>query len=244
MRTFGIDLASADKRTAGCIVDWTEAGGRLLALLQPLDDATIVVLARDVDIVAIDAPLGWPAAFVHAVTTHSAGGAWPTASSLDLRFRATDLHVQRQTGLWPLSVSSDRIGVVAFRAARLASLLRPDDHARDGSNGLLEVYPAAALKRWGLSSRGYKRPEHTAERSSILAGLQQLVDLDLGGFSDGLARSSDRLDALVSSMVARAYLLGDTEAIPDQHRNEAAIEGWIYLPSGVGMVQGTPGPLP
>ncbi len=131
-------------------------------------------------------------------------------------------------------MSSDKIGVVAFRAARLTSLLRPDDHARDGSNGLLEVYPAAALKRWSLSSRGYKLPENTAERSSILAALQHRVDLDLGGLSDGLTRSSDRLDALVSSMVARAYFLGDTDAIPDEHRNEAAVEGWILLPSGGG----------
>lgn len=163
MRTSGFDLASADERTAGCIVGWTESGSPL-ALLRPLDNATVVELARDVEIVA--STLRWDG-------------------------------------------------------------LRPDEHARDGSNGLLEVYPAAALKRWSLSSRGYKLPENTAERSSILAALQHCVDLDLGGFSDGLTRSSDGLHALVSSMVARAYFLGDTDAIPDEHRNEAAVEGWI-----------------
>lgn len=231
MRTLGIDLASADERTAGCVVDWAEARGRILTLLQPLDDATILELARGVDVVAIDAPLGWPTAFVNAVTTHAAGGGWPTVSSLDLRFRATDLHVQRQTGLWPLSVSSDRIGVVAFRAARLTALLRPDDHARDGSNGLIEVYPAAALRRWGLLSRGYKLPEDAAERSGILAGLLERVELDVASVAVRLIASSDCLDALVSAMVARAYLLGNADPIPVEHQGGALTEGWIHLPT-------------
>ncbi len=104
MRTSGFDLASADERTAGCIVGWTESVSRPLALLRPLDNATVVELARDVEIVA--STLRWDG-------------------------------------------------------------LRPDDHARDGSNGLLEVYPAAALKRWSLSSRGYKLPENTAERLAL-----------------------------------------------------------------------------
>jgi len=204
MRTLGIDLASADERTGGCMVDWTDRAGRIVVLMQPFDDAAIIELAREADAVAIDAPLGWPSAFVDAVTAHAAGGPWQSAPSLQLRYRATDLAIQRSTGLWPLSVSSDRIAVVAFRAARLASLLRPHDHARDGSNGLLEAYPAAALQRWSLPSRSYKLPEHVAERSRILTGLQQAIELDLAGHADRLIGSSDRLDALVSAMVARS----------------------------------------
>lgn len=115
---------------------------------QPLGDAAIFDLARTVDLIAIDAPLGWPSAFVLAVSGHAAGAPWPDMGMRALRYRATDLHVQHQTGISPLSVSSDRIGIVAFRAARLLAMLRPGDPARDGSRGVLGVYPAAALKRW------------------------------------------------------------------------------------------------
>jgi predicted nuclease with RNAse H fold len=231
MRTLGIDLASADERTAGCLVEWGPNAGLVEALVQPLDDATIGELGRDVDVVAIDAPFGWPTAFVDAVTMHAGGGAWSAASTMDLRFRATDLHVQRVTGLWPLSVSSERIGVVAFRASRLLSTLRPADRAKDGSNGVLEVYPAAALARWRLPHRGYKRPGNVAERSAILDGLLRLVRLDLAaGVADDLVLSSDRLDALVSAIVARAYLLGETDPIPETERAVARVEGWIHLP--------------
>jgi hypothetical protein len=42
--------------------------------------------------------------------------------------------------------------------------------------------------------------------------------------------SSDRLDALVSAIVARAYLLGETDPIPETERAVARVEGWIHLP--------------
>src|SRR5207253_2236918 len=76
-----------------------------------------------------------------------------------LRFRATDFAVHERTGRWPLSVSSDLIAVPALRAARLFGA-----HDRSGAGVLVEVYPAAALRIWGFSTRGYKGPRGGAAR--------------------------------------------------------------------------------
>jgi hypothetical protein len=66
--------------------------------------------------------------------------------------------VREQAGLVPLSVSADRIAHVALRCAVLLAELdasgRPVD--RSGSGHVVEVYPAASLRRWGLDHPGYK----------------------------------------------------------------------------------------
>lgn len=63
-------------------------------------------MARSVDLVAIDAPLGWPAGFVTAVGAHASGSGWPDLGQRQLRFRVTDLHVQ------PLHGDLANLGVV------------------------------------------------------------------------------------------------------------------------------------
>jgi len=64
------------------------------------------------------------------------------------------LYVQDKTKLWPLSVSTDRIALPAMRA--MALLQRHKVKDRSGGPKFYEVYPAATLKNWGLTCRGYK----------------------------------------------------------------------------------------
>jgi len=65
-----------------------------------------------------------------------------------VRYRRTDLAIwQMMTGGPPLSVSTDKIALPAMRAAAILSRL-PQPVALDGSEIVVEVYPAAALKRW------------------------------------------------------------------------------------------------
>jgi hypothetical protein len=81
--------------------------------------------------------------------------------------------VLAEAGVNPLSVSADRIAHAAFRCAgllaRLAALGEPVDRA--GSGVVVEVYPAAALRRLGLTHRGYKSRDHfrqpTCRRRSV-----------------------------------------------------------------------------
>ncbi|HBU04640.1 MAG TPA: hypothetical protein DEA70_09175, partial [Acidimicrobiaceae bacterium] len=66
MRLLGVDLASQPKNTSVAVLD----GTTLVHLASEADDDAIVELAFDCAVVGIDAPLGWPDAFVDVVTAH------------------------------------------------------------------------------------------------------------------------------------------------------------------------------
>ncbi len=190
-------------------------------------------MAGDCDVVAIDAPLGWPIAFTAALVAHREGRAWPDVPTAELRLRRTD-RLLGEEGIWPLSVSTDRIGIVAFRAARLLPRLgRGVAPARDGSDGVFEVYPAAALVRWRLQHQKYKRlePAHETGRRDILRWLSDTFKIDLVGKAERIAASSDLLDALICAVLAREAAEGRTESIPIDDRETARVEGWIHLPA-------------
>lgn len=151
-----------------------------------------------------------------------------------LRFRATDLAVRR-AGAQPLSVSTDRIGVAAMRGARIQhlALTRGLEVDRSGASGrIAEVYPAAALRHWGLTSTGYK----TSKNALVLVGLvrhfagrcgplaQPIEDL-LEGSDD------DDFDAVVCALVARAVLKGQTTLPRTDVVGTAKREGWIHVPT-------------
>lgn len=244
----GVDLASVADRTAACRLERGPAGLRILGVESGCADDRIVELAGPAEIVAIDAPLGWPEPFLRAVTAYAAGDAWAwpdpfrtlppgkegegarkEATRL-LRFRATDLHVHAETGIWPLSVSSDLIGIVAFRAAGLCTRLRPGRPDRDGSTGVIEAYPAAALQVWGIDRSGYKEPGARAKRGEILDALIHHHELDPGTFREALIADDDCLDALVAALVGDAFARGQTAPIPTDLRDRARREGWIHLP--------------
>lgn len=78
IRTLGIDLAAQAKQTALCLLTWGEEQAAIETLVVGADDAAILELIRSEEPskVAIDAPFGWPAMFVAAVTQHAAGGEW------------------------------------------------------------------------------------------------------------------------------------------------------------------------
>jgi len=127
MRTLGVDLASADANTAACVLDWS-AGVPRVDQLEPgaVGDQLIVDLGRDADVIAIDAPFGWPVAFAALVAAYAAGSPWPDErpDPAALWFRETDRAAMRTAGgRPPLSVSSDRIARPAERAARLLTLM-------------------------------------------------------------------------------------------------------------------------
>lgn len=243
MRTIGIDLASADRRTGVAVVTWAGDQGRLETLRQPASDDLIEELAAACDAVAVDAPFGWPVAFTDALVAHREGRAWPDVPTVELRLRRTDRRLSEE-GIWPLSVSTDRIGIVAFRAARLLPRLhRGRAPARDGSDGVFEVYPAAALVRWELQHRKYKRlePEHESGRREILHWVSETFAIDLQGNDDGIAASSDLLDAFICAVLAREAAEGRTEPIPPDDAALAREEGWIHLPVPKLSLEGRPG---
>jgi hypothetical protein len=234
--TLGIDLASRPERTAACAIEWTDGRARVVDLACDQDDTTLLERIAGAHKAGLDVPFGWPDAFVDHVARFHAGGDWAGATLSALRFRETDRVVAARTGRWPLSVSTDLIGVPAFRAAALLSRLgergRPVD--RSGAGRLVEVYPAAALRLWGLASTGYKRREGRVSLAALLAGLRRRtrgwLELDVAA-RRLCGASDDALDALIAALVARAAALGLCEPPPPEHAERAAREGWVALPA-------------
>ncbi len=238
----GVDLAADPANTGVAVL--TVGPDRVVVdvVAPPVSDVALVGLARSAHKVGVDAPLGWPDEFVAAIGLHHRGRPWPAADDPVaqrrlLSKRETDRFVKARTGLDPMSVSADRIGAVAMRCARLQTLWALDRGApadRSGSGRLVETYPAAALKGWGLAHRRYKGRDRAEPRGLLVDGV--LAAAPWLALSDGGAacRLSDHsLDAVVCGLVALAALAGLTLGpAPGRERDRAGREGWIHVPSG------------
>lgn len=234
MRTVGIDLAAEPTTTATASIEWSARGARVTDVQLGTTDERILSAVVGAEAVGVDCPLGWPDRFVDFVVAHRAGSVPPTdLTGLPLRRtllrRATDAHVAATTGVVPMSVSADRIGSVAMRAAGLLASLaaRGEPVDRSGAGVVMEVYPAVALKAWGLQHRGYKGQRNT----DSLAAIVDAIAIDWGSFAN-LARGSDHVvDAVVCALIARAARLGCTQLPPDELMPLARTEGWIHVPT-------------
>lgn len=249
MRTLGIDLAAQAKGTAVCTIEWTPTGVEVEPPSVGVGHDGLLDAMEAADWVGIDAPFGWPDAMVAAVHAFAHGAAWPEAAVPErLRYRETDWDVhevvarERGTSVWPLSVSSDRIAVCAWRCARLLTehAARAGREIDRGAGPVVEVYPAGALAMWGLPHKGYKSNSRAnaaaarEKRDAIMARLEEAA----GGWlappqrlREGCIASDDAFDAFVSSLVARAAATGRTLPPPDERRKAARREGWIQLPA-------------
>jgi Protein of unknown function (DUF429) len=245
MDTIGIDLAAQDAKTAVCSISW---GAHTASVAPPLrgadgitEDALVEAVGRG-NWIGIDSPFGWPASFVQAVSGYAERDPWPDVDADALRYRLTDRRVRNELQLSPLSVSSDRIGVTAWRCARLMTLARAGRKAADrtGRDRIVEVYPGAALVRWGLDRRGYKTSGNSerkrgqrAKREALLSELERSADW-LRWQDDARARcveSDDCLDAFLCALIARAAAVGLTVWPKKKKEWRAArAEGWIHLP--------------
>ena len=190
--TLGIDLASQPKNTGACRIDWIGEQGAVRPLPSgELTDAATLDLILDpaVTKVGIDAPFGWPTPFADALVAYREREIWPDGPDSRevqgaMELRATDAEVWTLLGKKPLSVSTDRIAYAAMRCARLlVALVRegvPLD--RSGEGRVVEVYPEAALRCWGLSpeldsedagSYKGKKPDAKRRRERLVSRLQE-----------------------------------------------------------------------
>ena len=228
MITLGIDLSSMPKATAACLINWRYERAEVKPPILRCTDDKLDILISQANAIGIDAPFGWPRAFVEAVASWQLN-AWSSDIRKQLQFRETDLHVQRETGIWPLSVTSNFIALPAMRA--MALLQRHGVTDRSGDGRFFEVYPAGSLHCWKMRSRGYKRIDEACAgfRQGILKELR--VELPWLEVSETYADSSDSLDALVASLTVRAAVQGSTGAPNPTQREVARLEGWIHLPT-------------
>jgi len=238
MRTLGIDLATDPRRTAACLIDWSSGLGSdpvVVSMEVGVTDDRAVQLASRAEFVGIDAPFGWPRTWAAAVAKHQPGAAFEAEGTpAVLTRRATDVWITQETGIFPLSVAANLIGATAIRCARLVHAIgQPIDLGLPAKAPLTsEVYPTAALVRWGFKHQLYKGKAFSPARKDLI---RSIVD---GGLPILLAdedhrlleASDDALDSLLASLVARAIALGLTDDAPAGLRSAAAAEGWIRVP--------------
>ena len=241
MRTVGVDLAAAAPGTALAEIVWSAGAARLERLEIGMTDADIVASVASGEVwLGVDCPLGWPDAFVDFVGAHHADAEpslGPVEGHADWRrklvYRHTDHVVRERIGRWPLSVSTDRLGVTALRGAgllrRLAAVGFPVDRAGEGR--LFEVYPGGSLRRWGFDTSGYR--VDAARRAILLHALRERAPwLDIGGFAPLAIAKADAFDALIAALATRAGALGSFEKPACDMLSVARREGWVVLPDG------------
>jgi predicted nuclease with RNAse H fold len=255
--TLGIDLASQPKETGVCLIDWSAGAGEVIDLQsgELTDDALVdLMLDERVAKVGIDAPFGWPVAFIDAVTSYRDEGRWIDLEANELRFRATEIRIFEETNQWPLSVAVGDLAWPAMRAARLLSRVVASEDAqrrrpargmplmldRSGAGLVVEVYPMAALRRWQLIPAGgaaawsYKgdKPGRRDRRADYLKAIRTQLTIRMSAdHVECCVEDDDEFDALISALIARAAQTGATDPIPQGMRWLAMREGWIHLPA-------------
>jgi predicted nuclease with RNAse H fold len=255
----GLDLAAEPKGTALALIEWSPGRAELVSLDLGIDDDSIIRAVADCPKFGIDCALGWPIAFVEFLNQHSHidgphqdfdGG---IESRRKLAYRETDRHVREVTGRWPLSVSTDRLGMTAMRCAGLLSKLtaavasgasestaasgasgeaqsNSNSIDRSGSGRVVEIYPGASLRLWGFDTAGYRNSPEI--RARLLSDIQAAAPwLALEKFTELMVSSCDAFDAVIASLAARSAFLGHYEGPKANQKRNAQIEGWVALPN-------------
>lgn len=238
VRTAGVDLAAESARTALAVVEWSGDRARVVRVELGVADTEITDAAPDVVTLGIDCAFGWPDEFVAFVAAHAdltrpqafdGGKEWRRT----LAFRETDRHVHERTGRWPLSVSTDRLGLTAMRCAGLLGRLAAAGHVvdRSGRQGVaIEVYPGATLRVWGWDARGY-RTDPDVRRTLVQRMTDAAPWLEIGRHEELMMDSPDAFDAVIAAFAARAAATGRSELPRPDQQERAEREGWIALPS-------------
>lgn len=237
----GLDLAAEPKGSALAVLEVSKGSGRvrLESLTLGVADEAVVEICPTLGKLGIDCALGWPIDFASFVREYSSpklpdqvfdGGIdWRR----DLAYRETDREVRRVTGRWPLSVSTDRLGMTALRCAGLLSKLQNAGEQIDRSGGgkVVEVYPAASMRIWGLSIAGYRNSEET--RGLLLKQMKAAAPwLDLASFEPLMLKSCDAFDAVIAALAALSAAIGRSSEPAPSQLQQAQIEGWVALPTG------------
>ncbi len=190
-------------------------------------------------VVAIDAPLGFPEAFVRFVSNPTAQELPTTHGENRLAFRGTDRFVMQEyqsvLGTRPFSASLDaltHVGTVALAAVAALReagyrLLPQDESVSEGARGrtrreAIEVYPALAKVPRLRAKKGEKKSP--AALPSIRAVLPNKLTPSTGHRYDAA------ISAVMAVLFAAAGSLGRFPALvePQPPCADVSSEGWIY----------------
>ncbi|VUT28267.1 MAG: hypothetical protein SYNGOMJ08_00836 [Candidatus Syntrophoarchaeum sp. GoM_oil] len=245
MKIIGIDY-SKDKKKRGLAIGNVDSQRLELEYAGLYNDERIdrIMKGKEPFIIAIDAPLGWPLKLGEVLTEHYAGMVIEKDADKIFR-RCTDEEVRKETKKQSLDVGADKIARTAHGALELLEKLRseyklelplawePDDFKQRTEKKILssviEVYPAATLKQYGLSYEKYKDKKNTDERKKILKGLKTRIGTS--NIEEEKAIGDDNiLDATVCVLAGLDFIEGKCFEPPDREKAEKAKkEGWIWF---------------
>jgi predicted nuclease with RNAse H fold len=181
-------------------------------------------------LVAIDAPLGWPAEMAAALAPHMAGN--PIEVEKELLFsRETDRILKRDVGKKPLEIGADKIARASHTALDVLARLRSiSGHAiplawdpEFEGVAAIEVYPGGTLKARGLADSGYKQPQQAPVRMAIADPLRP----EIPKRTDLIDAPADVFDACLCLLAAKDFLEGAT--LRPTKPDLAQREGWIWV---------------
>jgi predicted RNase H-like nuclease len=185
-------------------------------------------------LLALDAPLGWPAQLSTTLIEHDAGEGLDAPADHLFR-RRTDRFITETLGKRPLDVGADRIARTAHSALTMLTELRRLTGAEiplawspklGEQIQAIEVYPAGTLTALELTATGYKKSGDECVRREILRFLRELIDLTRIS-EDRLAGSADLLDAAICVQAAADFL--QWRVLPPDDLELARREGWIWV---------------
>jgi len=234
----GVDCATVPSRTGLARAVRTADGWHLLDV-QTCSEAARPesVVARWISdepsaLIAIDAPLGWPAELGETLAPHNAGEALSVPPARMFR-RATDRFVHESLHKKPLDVGADKIAHTAWAALQLLGQLRgATGHdlplawsaAAPSLPAVIEVYPAATLVSHGLPSTGYMAP-----RSAARTTIQEFLSRSFANAKDidAVSVGEHALDAVVCVVAGLDFLAGT--CYEPREKSVARREGWIWV---------------
>ena len=240
----GIDCATLAENTGLAFGRLDTATGRLWvqeAMCCAKGDDLAVLIADAVAgdrpaLLALDAPLGWPAPMGETLSWHQAGAPFgsPILSDDRMFSRETDLEIRQRFRKRPLEVGADRIARTARAALRLLAELEARRNKAvplawqpgivDGVCAI-EVYPAATLRSRSIPTKGY-RLQPKARRSVVQALAKEFVELP--PLVQKMAANPHLLDALICLVAAADFAMGNVRPPPTEQHMTARREGWIW----------------
>jgi len=191
-------------------------------------------------LLALDAPLGWPVTMSEKLPLHKAGNPLGLEDSNRMFLRETDFVIWKEFNKKPLEVGASLIARTAASALELLENLRKSQNldiplawemGDISETSAVEVYPAATLAARGIALAGYRKGKSgETSRLQIIENLNRSYDIDIPNSQIAQAANSpDNLDAVVCVLAGVDFLRGKCIPIPDNLRDIAYKEGWIWV---------------
>ncbi len=239
VRIIGVDCATQPPRMGLAVGEHTATDRCIIKVAQePTQNAILDRIVSWINpaiptLLALDAPLGWPADLGQLLVTHQAGQPLDIPANQLFR-RLTDRVIKKEIGKQSLDVGADRIARTAHAALNLLDEIsqrvqQPIPLAWQtpltASITAIEVYPAATLSVYNLIRTGYKGSNGQAIRQEMIKDLAHYIDLPAQ--PELMIENDDVFDAAVCILAGIDFLQGQT--IPPTDWNLAKKEGWMWV---------------